>query len=488
MKALRRLAAGAPAAVLLLSAACQSLAPTESTPEQSEVGTEIDSRVAQEGARQDDPSEEQAAGPEIEDDRPDGRGRAITTIFSGAELIREVVERDGIETIRVTIRGGASIRHDQVLISAAQMVIEGGDRGALEGGVTIVDRQSGARLRAARAQYSRSDQMVTLSGNPQLVAAAQGQSPALLSCNQMKRDLAARVTTLDGDVRIHQEQWSIVGDAAVYRDESREVTIGGGPMIFGRTQFLSGDSLVYDTAARTARLDGRTVLLSQDAPIVGETARPAALTVDSFLRDAGETADRSQPSGPAVMSADRFVYRSAQNPEDSETSAEGNVLITRSGLRIETPALTAYGRGLSLVHTDRGVRMLDRDQNIAVRAGVMEYHRDGNRLRLENEPELIFLKPGSDESQATLRGAAIERDFNARRTTAFGAVELIRENYQATGELATFFEDQGLVVLEGDPGIGGGRSRIHSEKILFYPEKNRIILYNRIRGFLDGGE
>ena len=94
-------------------------------------------------------------------DRPDRQGRPVTTVFSGAELIREVGEdEDGFETVRITIRGGATIRHDKIVITANRMVVEDGVRGKLEGRVRVYDRESGVRVYGARADYVREEQLV----------------------------------------------------------------------------------------------------------------------------------------------------------------------------------------------------------------------------------------------------------------------------------------------------------------------------------------
>ncbi|MEQ9362859.1 MAG: hypothetical protein RIF32_01370, partial [Leptospirales bacterium] len=121
-------------------------------------------------------------------------------------------------------------------------------------------------------------------------------------------------------------------------------------------------------------------------------------------------------------------------------------------------------------------------------AEVMDYQRDEELLRLEGDPEIEFYKKGTDEVEATLRGAVIQRDFAAESTAAWGGVEIERENFLATGEIATYYEDAEVIVLEGDPGLKDGASFVRCEKILFYPEKNRILLYNRIRGYLGGDQ
>ena len=66
------------------------------------------------------------AAPGTVDNRPDRRGRAVRTFFSGGELIREKALVDGIEIQRVRIRGLATIDHGGVRIVAPEIVMDGG--------------------------------------------------------------------------------------------------------------------------------------------------------------------------------------------------------------------------------------------------------------------------------------------------------------------------------------------------------------------------
>lgn len=456
-----------------------------------------------------------AVGP-VDDERairstkPDKKGRRVSTAFSGYELIREVIEDDlGITTVRITIRGNATIRHENVLITANRMVIEDGSRGKLEGGVRIYDRSSGLRVYAARADYDRDEQIIHLSGRPYLTVKQGRNKPTLVTCTKITRDLEAKESVLDGDVRIHHDGWSILGDRGVYYDEESRVVLEANPFLFGRAQFLSGDRLIYEVEDRRVLLDGQVTFLSRSADGPrgisennSEAGDPAELTgLEEYVRRGGsvssDTADSSagidgedEPKIVPVtaMTAERIIHHF---PTDEEASTEvtGEVLMTRGdALEIRTPHLVALGQDFHTIHTEQGVEMRDLSQNMFVRADVMDYQKDEELLRLEGDPEIEFYKKGTDEVEATLRGAVIQRDFAAESTSAWGGVEIERENYLATGEIATFYEDADVIVLEGDPGLKDGASFVRCEKILFYPEKNRILLYNRIRGYLGGDQ
>lgn len=435
-------------------------------------------------------------GESLAETRPDRLGRAVTTVFSGYELIREVVEKDGLEVTRLTIRGAASIRHDQVLIQADRMVIEDGRYGRLDGAVRFTDRKSGARLFAARAEYFRDEQRAVLSGDPYIITRAAGQGATLVSCRGIVRDLAARTTTLDGDVRVHQDLFSMNGDRAVFTDEDRTLTVESNPLLFGRNVFLTGDRLIYETAERRIKLDGRVIYMSRTAPAsrAEEPAGPPDL--ERYAREGGRSpappdaqaaedeAAANDVDLPSTLSGASLVHEFPREGP-ARTTMRGDVLLTRGeSLRLTAPEIVAYGRDFALLHVDQGVEMIDRERGVQVRARVLDFDRKAELLRLEGEPEIAFLDRQTAEPRATLRGAVIERDFQSGSTLAWGQVEIERDAYRAVGEMASYYEDQGVIILEGNPGLRGAGNGVYAEKILFYPEKNRILLYNRIRGYL----
>lgn len=436
-------------------------------------------------------------GESLAETRPDRLGRAVTTVFSGYELIREVVEKDGLEVTRLTIRGAASIRHDQVLIQADRMVIEDGRYGRLDGAVRFTDRKSGARLFAARAEYFRDEQRAVLSGDPYILTRAAGEGGVtLVSCRGIVRDLAARTTTLDGDVRVIQDTFSMSGDRAVFTDDDRTLTVESNPLLFGRNVFLTGDRLIYETAERRIKLDGRVIYMSRTAPASRAEAPTGPPDLEQFAREGGRSASASEGETaederaandvdlPSTLSGESLVHEFPREGP-ARTSMHGAVLLTRGeGLRLAAPEITAYGRDFALLHVDQGVDMLDRERGVQVRARVLDFDRKAELLRLEGEPEIAFLDRQTNEPRATLRGAVIERDFQSGATLAWGQVEIERDAYRAVGEMASYYEDQGVIVLEGNPGLRGAGNGVYAEKILFYPEKNRILLYNRIRGYL----
>ena len=446
-----------------------------------------ESTVVEEGS-------EQQPGPAIVNNAPDRRGRPVTTTFSGFELIRENVLRDGLQVTRVTIRGNARIRHGGVDIRASRMAIEDGRFGALVGSVQVHDLESGTRIYGANATYNRDEQIVHLVGDPYMVVPGEGnRAPALVSTTRMTRDLAEKKSILDGDVRIRQDTWSLIGDRGEYTDENDTIVLEANPVILGLEQFMIGQRLVYEVNNRTIRLDGRVVHISRTAPASGEpraniSEDPPSL--EQFARRPGQPTEREpgEPGdGKSVLSADQVVYRFPAGAE-VRTRVQGEVLLTRGGFRLTAAYLDAIGQDFGTIRTAGGVDMRDSGERVRVVSNQMLYDRNRARMRLEGLPVPFIEFYAQDAEiaaappQATLYGSVIERDFDSRETLARGNVRIVREAYEASAETARYDEEAGIVLMQGNTALFDGRNRIQCEKIFFYPDENRILLHRNIRG------
>ncbi|MBI3396707.1 MAG: hypothetical protein HY042_12795, partial [Spirochaetia bacterium] len=400
------------------------------------------------------------------------------------------------EVTRITIRGTATIEHEGVLIVAPLLVVDAGTKGRLEGGVVIMDKKNGLTIHAARADYDKTEQKVYLLGSPHMTVIKEGQKPTLVTCDRIVRDLAESVSILGKDVRVYNDEWSILGDEGRYSDKENTIILDSNPFIFGKEQFLTGKRIVYNVAARNMALDGEVVHLtlnSEGADPLFDRSRNVGL--EEFARtggraglpdkkknspETGEKKDTPEP-GPGFLSADKIVQYFPEKAED-RTEMTGNVLLTRGGLTVKGPALTALGRDFHTLQARSGVEMKDTEQGVNVEAGWMTYDRTAEKLLLEHEPKMQFLKKDTGEVQATLTGVVIERDFKAKETVARGNVSIARDTFSADGELATYKESEGVVVMQGDPSLKRAGGRMRCERILIYPDKNRVLLYNRIRG------
>ena len=464
----------------LLFASCQTVPVTR--PQNEEVQVQPEEKPVVE----EKPAEENEK--EITDERPASDGRTVRTRFYGDELWREKVVVNGIEVTRISIIGNATIEHEGVLIISPRIVIDGGNNGRCEGGVRIVDAKNGVRLFANSATYDRNEQLVTLAGNPYMIVQKEKQKPILVSSSVMIRDMGRSESRLGNDVRVVSEGWTLLSARGVYSDKSNTLTMDERPVIFGESLFMTGDNLVYDSSQKLITLDGHVSSLSSNTLIETAPAKKSddLPSVEDYGRKGGipEPEEETPPveNEISLTTADKMTYDFSG--EEVLTKLSGSVLITRKSMTIKAEELTASGKEMNIISTETGIDMLDLEHNVHVVAEIMLFDRVQKHLRLENSPRLEFLDKETHEIKATLNGAIIERDFGAGETTATGNVSIEREDYRATGESAVYHESADLIVMEGRPGLRRGKGNVECEKILIYPERNRVLLYNRIRGFV----
>ncbi|MBE7438513.1 MAG: hypothetical protein HS115_08680 [Spirochaetales bacterium] len=430
---------------------------------------------------------EKAADPVIESRVPDRRGRTVRTLFSGAELIREKAIVDGVETIRVSIRM-ATINHEGVIITSPLLVLEaGGARGRLENGVQIEDPKSKTTIRAARAIYERLEQKVRLEGNPQLHSRNARDGDIRVTTRLMERDLSASISYFKEDVRISGRNFIVLADQGRLVDEERKLYVEKDPLIFSPGSVLSGENLIYHLDEAKLSLDRDVVQLSYQEEKVTTTQKRSTFSLEEFARMGGRPPENFQESSSDSihsLTAGRMDYLPGNADRGAVIEVFEDVEVKQGGLHISSAYFMAGGPDLSEIYTREKVVMVDRKENVAVRAGEMHYDRNAKRLRLEKEPVIEFLKEGSDEVTASLAGRLIERSFADGRTQARGSVVIIRDQLRLEGELATYHEAEDIVVLEGRPSLRDGDSRIYCEKILMFPRRGRLLLQNRIKGFL----
>lgn len=424
-------------------------------------------------------SPQNPAEPPKEEQKP---GKLVRVQIYGDELIREEVDVGGVPVKRTTLRGNAVVLHNQVRIRAPLIIIEAGLKGVCTGGVRIEDDLNGLVVYAARADYDRALQTVILSGTPGMTSSGRNRKPAHLTASRMVRDMANNVSTLDGDVRIYSDGWTILAQAARFLDKEKRIDMADWPLVFGRGQYLTGATLSYFTEAKRLSFDGGTLNLRNGEEEVKPASAPPSL--EQYVRR-GEGSGGLEGSGPSALSADSIVH-DFSDKDKPKTTLKGNVLFTRESLRVTAPSLESIGRSGEYLVASEGVESLDRKQNLRIVAGRMVYERALKNLRLEKDPRIDFLAKDSDETTGSLSGALIERNFETKETTAQGGVRLLQGGVTAVGQRAVYREDTGALVMEGEPGIEQAQGKIRCEKIVYYPEKRRLILMNRIRGELAG--
>lgn len=434
----------------------------------------------------------------IVDRRPDSRGRPVRTFFSGSELIREKVIINGAPTVRISIRGGAVLRHNDVTISAPAIVLDGGVYGRCLGGVIIRDRKNGLLIRAKKADYNRSEQKLWLKGNPyMIIKKKKGEKPTVITARELSRDIGEGRSLMKGDVRIIKGGWTLLADDAVYRDREDDILVERDPIVLGNESYITGEKIRYAVDDQKMIMSNNVVFLSRSGPSglnMITPGRPETLPdLEEFARRGGryrgsqtgkETAQTDKKERVvSTITAQNLVY-DFKSGREVRAEMTGEVSLVQDSMKLKSESLTAVGKEFHTIIAEKDVDLLERKQNLHITAGIMYYERKAGRIRLERSPRMEFLKKDSSEVQAVLTGATIEKDIQKKETVARGDVRLQREKMEVTGELATFHESAGMIVLEGDPGVIENNSMIRCERVFIFPEEDRILLSNRITGYV----
>ena len=450
------------------------------------------------------------------------KSRRIRTYFSGGELIRETVSLKGFPVVRITIRGGAVLRHNDVYISAPAIIIDGGVLGRCIGGVTIRDPKNGLLIKAKHCNYDRNQQLIELTGNPYMIVRKNKKDkPAIVMATKLVRNMAEGVSRLEGDVRILHHTWNLFADSGAYEDKQDRIVLPNNPVMIGPDQYLSGKELIYEVGfRRISLLNNVTYLFRNQSALSFEAEKKEegdSISLEEFARRGGRFKTNNEDrfadpelkaekdetpeidpvkklieaksavpgayAGTNVLMADKLVYTFPREIEPV-TELTGNVVLLQKDLTMKTEYMWAQGKDFHTVRADRGVDLVEKKQNVHVVAGVMVYDKKTNRIRLEKDPSMEFFKKDSDEVRATLSGNVIERNLSDNSTVARGEVKIERDNYEATGEIATYDESAGVIILEGEPTMREGNSVIQCEQVMIFPADNRVLLKNRITGFV----
>lgn len=522
------------AAVLLLTvtlvfslANCRS-APARQEPGPKEAVEKPDAEPDEKSTQRSDKTTEEKKQSETSevDTRPDRKGRPVRTSFYGAELVREKVLVDGIPVTRISIRGGAVLKHNDVTIRAPQIYLDAGNIGRCVGGVLIEDPKNGLRIRAASALYDRGAQELRLEGKPFLTIRRAKEAPVLISSTKMLRLMGEGKSILEGDVRMFQKPWNLMADTGVYHDQGNALVLSPEPVLIGPDGFMTGETLTYHVRERLVRFEKRVILITTARSGGPFTPAAGALpTLDNFSRTGGrypvgglkapedaksasgtpgaqtkqgspdlkQSVDKSsgneddtkteEPDNRAILAGDALSYFFPKE-QSPHIQVDGNVRLRQKDMNLSTTHMRAEGKDMQKIIADKGVHMIEKKNNVRVQAGRMIYDRALGLLRLDQKPKMEFLKKGTTEVTGELTAHVIERDVRQDRTTARGNVRVERGTTIATGAFADYDRLGDVIVVEGDPALQRGKSKVHCEQILIFPTRNRVLLRDRVSGSL----
>ncbi len=425
------------------------------------------------------------------DSSPDARKRPLITTFSGGELVREKVNINGIEVTRITLRGGASIKHGNVILKAPSIRLDNGNLGHLDHGVTIIDRENHTTLKANRATYDRGQQKVDLEGFPLLTVNKPDQPAITVATSAIDHDLAIKKSVLKSDVRIYQKGLSLLADEGVYEGKNEMFTLTTNPVALGQDLLLSGESIVYHVKTGEIILNKDIALYQYGGETPVETwgweEENVLIGVEEFARSANildAEAEKKKDSGPrvSILTARQMSYFPRKAGREEQIVLNGDVLITNPEFRMKAPRLVTDGEKYRRILADRGGSIYDGKGGVEAVSDRIVYDRETGKMRLDQNAHIDFLDTKTGEQTGSMTGSVIEANLKEKTATARGGVEVDGKDYQATGEIAHLDSKADIVTVEGDPSLEKGGSKVRAGKILVYPKRKKVLLLNGIHG------
>lgn len=443
--------------------------------------------------------------PVIQDDTPDRKNRPLKTNFYAGELIREKYTDGPVEKVRIILRGNATIVHGTIRIVAPVIVLEDGKSGRITGGVTVIDRENGIRLRAGRAVYSRDDQRIVMDRRPVIHIVRKGSDPATVTTDRIEQDLAEKTSTLKGDVRIFQRGIALLSEEGVYDSKRSVFELKDEPIAIGPGNYMTGKKLEYDSDRKHLEVrQNVSFFFRQKKSLEPEQKQTEQSEVPSLIRFAktdgrlfetagnasvpGEASPASSKSTDRILTADALSYQLKSNDQEPTMRLIGNVLLTGDKIRLKSPEIETEGSSMNILVARNGAELFDGKQHIRATGKIMKYDREQETLRLEKDSLIEFLDDLNEQVTGELQAAFIEANLKTEKTFARGDVRLKRDDYIATGEIARYEASSDVVIVEGNPGIERNGSKVRSERIFIYPEQSRVLLLDGISGSLSGGE
>lgn len=452
--------------------------------------------------KKEEPGEPGPSGPQppktaVSDNRPDEKGRPLRTDFYAGTLVREKIDdpTTGQPMVRLSLLGGATILHEKTSLRSPRIVMDGGDRGMLRGGVFVEDKENNLTIRSRNADYLRSKQEVTLTGNPILTVKQENGSTARITCDRIRHDMAESITYLQGDVRIFHGENTLLADRGRYLNSTKIFIIDTDPLVMSNDSYVTGKEIQYLMEQKQLAVDSTVAFYlrgnapeEEKKPEQTGTSYPDLFT---FARTGGRAFlnrktdggnQESKEKSTHIITGDRMNYNLKTDEREAEFQLSGNVQITGEDFELQSPFIHTTGDNMNFIVADRGVDILDRDGGARVHGKNLSFDRDKKIMRLEEDILMEFLDDKTGEVNGTMTAAVIVSELESKVTTARGNILIQNQDFEAKAETARYDNAVGIVILEGNPELTRGGSTVQSEKIYIYPDKGKVLLLNGIRG------
>lgn len=404
---------------------------------------------------------------------------AIPTRWGGNSLTQMEKTFEGFPMTVFVLGGGAWIYHNKVRLSSSEIEIIGEDaiRADLKGRVEVEDQENGSNLSASKGYYDKLSSKIILEGRPRLVHTSTDKKKTYITAEKIVRYLEEGKTVLEGKVYINSNEYSVIGEDAVYSESDKTLVLSGRPFVFGENRFLTGESLSYNTESGEVALDGKAIFLQtslEEEKDIEESSGGLKFGKPKMKEQETPPTEKKEVLKTTYSFADKMV-RSSKGIEPY-TGLIGNASIIREDVEFYAEEIKSFGLDGDKIVAKNNVKIWDTQNHTSMTGDILEHFKERKYSHITGNPKIEVWDKEDKKVTTTITAVEIERFEERKEMVTRGNVVIESETSTAKGEYATYFEDEEKIVLEGDPTLERDGKILNSGKIIIYPQDDRVIL------------
>ncbi|MCK5740251.1 hypothetical protein KAH55_13765 [bacterium] len=168
------------------------------------------------------------------------------------------------------------------------------------------------------------------------------------------------------------------------------------------------------------------------------------------------------------LSADHLIFYENERREE----AQGNVRVVDSTMVLSAERLVYFEDGDYGI-ADKGVRMVNTRNNLVLTGGHAEYYRAADSVVVTFNPVLIQMDSLGAEAWR-ITGQIMELRRNGDLAMVVDSVRIIRDDFEVSCGQATYWRDEGRILLEKHPRVWRQYDHLSGEKIELFLDKKHL--------------
>lgn len=406
----------------------------------------------------------------------DSKKPQIPTSWGGNSLTQQTKTIQGIPFTTFSLDGGAWIYHKKVKLSASSIEVVGEDAlmGFLKGGVKVEDKENHIFFTAQKATYNKFEETILLEGRPTLYYKGANNKTTKITAPIIKRYMTESKVILEGKVIMEDGEFTIIGDNGTYYEKENEFVIDDYPFIFGKQIFATAEKATYNNVLKKTILQNKALIaqISYETKSVNLQDTSDSVKIDKNIQKK-EVEEKERVL--TLFNGDMLEYQIKTDALEAFIKLNGNVNIYHKTYHYFGNSIRAFGEGFKNLDTKEEFSFLDKVNQFKLSGNVFEHFEDQNYSHVTGNPKIDFLDT-QENIKATLTAYEIERFADKKEIVARGNVKIEAEESIARGQYATYFEESKKIILEGNPSLERGGTRVSCGRIILFPDTNQIIL------------